>query len=1035
MIGDTVGPYRILEQLGQGGMGIVYKALDERLDRTVALKFLPPQLSSDERARQRFIQEAKAASALDHANICTIHDYGQTDDGRVYIVMAFYDGQTLKYRLEDGLLAEDEAVHIALQTARGLARAHEAGIVHRDVKPANIMVTDRGEVKILDFGVAKLASSMDLTSEGSTIGTAAYMSPEQSRGETVDQRSDQWSLGVLFFEMLTGKRPFGGGYDAAMLYAILNEEPADVAALRPGVDPQVAGVVRRLLSKRPADRYPSTGDVVGALERAIGASGTLAAQPVPAPAPRTAESASTGRIIGVFGVMATLAIAVVYTAMHYFGLPDWVLAVGVLLMAIGLPILILAGAMERRRATLDSGERSALSGVPGWLSVRKAAMGGVGAMALLAVASGGWMGMRAMGIGPAGTLVSKGALDARDFVVLADFENRTSDPNLAVSIKEAFRIDLSQSSIVNLVDAATLRSALERMQRDPDSPLGATVAREVAERTGAKAVILGDISSVGRSFVVVARLVSASDGSELVALRENAADDGALLPAIDRLSGRLRERIGESLVTIRGGEPLEEVSTASLSALRAYSEAEAAASGGDYERAGELLLEALELDSTFAMAWRKLAVVRANAGASLADRTAAAEKAYALRDRLPERERLLAEAAYFKYVVPDDDRVAAAYEAVLEKWPDDLMALNNLSIEHSDRNRFEDAEKLLRRAVEVGEGITFHQNLISALANQRKWEEVEERITEFAGLYPKDALPWIWQARLAARRSEFERAAALLDSASTRVRDPADGDFVRRTRGTVAQLVGRYQEAQRLFDELSADLAERGFDGAQIGNRLWPAVLRAQVSGDMQSLRRNTDALLEKYPLSTLNVRTRPDPFVASTYAWAGDPDKAESILEQWRTDVPPELRPVEPYWALAFIAMAKGDHAMAFELLEADREENDCPECQWDAQAMMYERMDSTEAAVRAYERFLASDRGFNLLEEEVPIRLRLAELYQDLGNLDRAIENLGRVVTLWAGADPDLQPYVRQAQADLDRLLDLKAREPATVPTTSRP
>ncbi len=1031
MIGDTVGPYRILEPLGQGGMGIVYKAHDERLDRTVALKFLPPQLTGDDRARQRFAQEARAASALDHANICTVHDFGQTDDGRAYIVMAFYDGQTLKYRLEDGPLATDEALRIALQVARGLARAHEAGIVHRDLKPANIMVTDRGEVKILDFGVAKLASSLDLTSEGATIGTAAYMSPEQSRGETVDPRSDQWSVGVLLYEMLTGRRPFGGGYDAAMLYAILNEEPADVASLVAGIDPDVAGIVRRLLSKKPGDRFAKTEDLVSALEHTLGASGTLAAQPGPAPA--RPVSASTGRIVWVFGMAAAVALVVVYAAMHYFGLPDWVFTVGVLLMAIGLPVLILAGAMERRRASMDSGERNALSGVPAWLSVRKAAMGGVAAMVLLAVLSGGYMVMRAAGIGPAGTLVAKGALAERDFVVMADFENRTSDPNLGLSIAEAFRIDLSQSSIVNLVDAGTVRDALVRMQRDPDSRLDASTAREVAERVGAKAVLLGDISSIGRSFQLVGRLVNASDGTELVAIRENAADDGELLVAIDRLSGHLRERIGESLVSIRGGEPLEDVSTASLVALRLYSESERLANVGDNLASEQLLERALQEDSTFAMAWRKLSVVRSNAAQPLESQLQAARRAFDLRDRLPERERLLAEARYYNTVVPDEDREIAVYEAVLQKWPDDLTALNNLAIPYRNNNRLAEAEKLSRRAIEIGESLVFRQGLINTLSLQEKWQETESEILDYIAHYPEDSTPWIWLARLSAKQAEFDRAFALLDSAEARVRDTADRNFLENTRAIVAQTLGRYAQADALIEGQIAVAVAAGFDAAQIGGRLGRPMMTSSLDDDMPALRRALDDLTRRYPLEDMNVRSRPDPFVAALYAWTGDPDRADTILEAWREAVPEELRPDEPRFSLAVIAFSRGNTEAAFRMLDEDRKDRNCPECNWGIQARMYERLDSLAAAAEAFERNLSDDRGFNVNEEEAPVRMRLGALYQDLGEYDRAIENYSRAIDLWAGADPDLQVYVRRAQSELDRLLDMQAREPSSVPAAS--
>lgn len=255
MVGRTISHYHISEKLGGGGMGIVYKATDQRLDRTVALKFLPPHLSSDPEANERFIREAKAASALDHANICAIYDIGETEEGQLFIVMAFYEGQTLKYRLASGALPIDVCVDITLQIARGLERAHEAGIVHRDIKPPNVMVTDRGEVKVLDFGVAKLSEGEELTVAGSMVGTTPYMSPEQARGEEVDARTDVWALGVVLYQMLTGERPFQGDYRQAILYSVMNQDPEPVQASRSEVPEALVEVVNRALEKEPSARY------------------------------------------------------------------------------------------------------------------------------------------------------------------------------------------------------------------------------------------------------------------------------------------------------------------------------------------------------------------------------------------------------------------------------------------------------------------------------------------------------------------------------------------------------------------------------------------------------------------------------------------------------------------------------------------------------------------------------------------------------------------------------------------------------------
>jgi eukaryotic-like serine/threonine-protein kinase len=236
MIGTTVSHYRIVEKLGGGGMGVVYKAQDLKLDRHVALKFLPPDLTRDAEAKQRFVHEAKAASALDHSNICVVHDIDETGDGQTFIVMACYEGETLKKKIERGPLKISEAIDVAIQVARGLAKAHEHGIIHRDIRPANTMMTNDGVAKIVDFGLAKLSGQTMLTKEGSTLGTYAYMSPEQLRGIKVDHRTDIWSLGAMLYEMITRQMPFKGDYENAVVYSILNTNPEPMTGVQSEID-------------------------------------------------------------------------------------------------------------------------------------------------------------------------------------------------------------------------------------------------------------------------------------------------------------------------------------------------------------------------------------------------------------------------------------------------------------------------------------------------------------------------------------------------------------------------------------------------------------------------------------------------------------------------------------------------------------------------------------------------------------------------------------------------------------------------------
>jgi eukaryotic-like serine/threonine-protein kinase len=262
VIGKTVSHYRILEKLGEGGMGVVYKAEDTKLDRTVALKFLPSELTRDPEAKERFVQEAKAASALDHPNICNVHEIGETEDEQIFIAMACYEGETLRKKIERGAMALHEAIRVAIQVAEGLAKAQARGIVHRDIKPANVIVTDDGVAKILDFGLAKLAGQARLTRTSSTLGTVAYMSPEQARGDEVDSRTDIWSLGVVVYEMVTGQLPFRGEYEPALMYSILNDKPRLMSSLRSGVPHELERIVEKTLAKRPEERYESVTDLL-----------------------------------------------------------------------------------------------------------------------------------------------------------------------------------------------------------------------------------------------------------------------------------------------------------------------------------------------------------------------------------------------------------------------------------------------------------------------------------------------------------------------------------------------------------------------------------------------------------------------------------------------------------------------------------------------------------------------------------------------------------------------------------------------------
>jgi serine/threonine-protein kinase len=311
MIGETIGHYRILSRLGAGGMGVVYKAEDLKLRRTVALKFLPSESTRDHQAKERFVREARAASALDHPNVCTIHDIDETDDGRLYIAMACYEGETIKQRLERGPLPVDAALQIATQIADGLARAHSHDIVHRDIKPANVILDAYGEAKILDFGLAKLIDQTGITVAGSTLGTVAYMAPEQARGEPADARSDVWSVGAVLYEMLTGRAPFPGENAQTVIYAVLNAEPKPPGALRAEVPPVLEGIIARCLAKDPDERYHDARELLAALRDLQVSLATTLVQKRSGLQPPLRTRRHRRPTLAIVGVVAAIVVAVV----------------------------------------------------------------------------------------------------------------------------------------------------------------------------------------------------------------------------------------------------------------------------------------------------------------------------------------------------------------------------------------------------------------------------------------------------------------------------------------------------------------------------------------------------------------------------------------------------------------------------------------------------------------------------------------------------------------------------------------------------